>query len=273
MVGALAVSFLVAFVCLPGEPNGSREAPVDQPAATPAIADYYVSPHGRDTWSGKRANPGESDGPFATVARARDAVRALNQKQKERRPLRIVLRGGTYYLDSPLEFTAVDSGTEQAPIVYTAAPGERVVLSGGRRLKGGRWEQANGIKAWVVDIPEVKQGTWRFRQLFVSGERRPRTRLPKQGENSGTNLCVFDENLYWNVSGKPVLFGNKSLAEWRALGQDRHSVIADPLFVDAAHGEFRLRPRSPAARIGFRDWDTSAVGPRPSPVVKKTNAE
>ena len=92
-------------------------------------------------------------------------------------------------------------------------------------------------------------------------------------ENSGTNLCVFDDNLYWNVPGKPVRFGNKSLAEWRALGQDQHSVIADPLFVDAAHGEFRLRPGSPAPRIGFQEWDTSAVGPRPPPVVKRTNAE
>ena len=34
----------------------------------------------------------------------------------------------------------------------------------------------------MVDIPEVKQGQWRFRQLFVNGDRRPRTRLPKQGE-------------------------------------------------------------------------------------------
>ena len=70
----------------------------------------------------------------------------------------------------------------KAPVVYAAAAGEKVVLSGGRRLEGGRWGEANGRKAWVVDIPEVKEGRWRFRQLFVNGARRPRTRLPKQGE-------------------------------------------------------------------------------------------
>jgi len=32
-----------------------------------------------------------------------------------------------------------------------------------------------------VDIPEVKEGRWNFRQLFVNDERRPRTRLPKEG--------------------------------------------------------------------------------------------
>jgi hypothetical protein len=93
-----------------------------------------------------------------------------------------VLRGGTYYLDSPLEFGPEDSGTEQAPVVYCAAAGEKVVLSGGRRLENGRWGEVNGHKAWVADIAEVKAGTWRLRQLFVNGERRPRTRLPKQGE-------------------------------------------------------------------------------------------
>jgi hypothetical protein len=146
------------------------------------LADFFVSTHGNDRWSGKLANPVGKDGPFATVTRARDAVRALLKTNAEPRPISIVLRGGTYYLDSTLDFGPEDSGTQQAPVVYTAAPGERVVLSGGRRLEGGRWSEVNGRQAWVVDIPEVKAGTWRFRQLFVNGERRPRTRLPRESE-------------------------------------------------------------------------------------------
>ncbi len=84
-------------------------------------------------------------------------------------------------------------------------------------------------------------------------------------ENSGTNVCRFDHNLYWNVSGQSVLFGNKTLAEWQARGQDTNSVVADPLFVDPARGDFRLRPGSAAKRIGFVPWDGSCVGPRPVP--------
>jgi hypothetical protein len=87
-------------------------------------------------------------------------------------------------------------------------------------------------------------------------------------ENGGTNVCAFGRNLYWNASGAPVLFGNKALAEWQAGGQDTNSIVADPLFVDPAHGDFRLRPGSPARQIGFEPWDLANVGPRPgSPSV------
>lgn len=173
---ATTLSVALVLACLgyasaAGPPGGVGGAP-----------DFYVAPGGRDTWSGRRAAPGEGDGPFATVARAREAVRTLLRTPTEPRPVRVELRGGTYHLDAALEFGPEDSGTEQAPVVYAAAPGETVILSGGRRLEGGRWGEANGRKACVVDLPEVKDGTWRFQQLFVNGSRCPRTRLPRQGE-------------------------------------------------------------------------------------------
>jgi hypothetical protein len=82
-------------------------------------------------------------------------------------------------------------------------------------------------------------------------------------------VCAFDHNLYWNASGKPALFGKKSLAEWQAIGQDKNSLIADPLFVAPERGDFRLCPRTPAAQIGFEPWDFSAVCPRPRGVAPK----
>jgi len=81
-------------------------------------------------------------------------------------------------------------------------------------------------------------------------------------EHCGRDVCVFDHNLYWNTSGTPVLFGKKTFSEWQTAGQDMKSLIADPLFVDPEKGDFRLRPDSPAARIGFEPWDLSRVGPR-----------
>jgi hypothetical protein len=91
----------------------------------------------------------------------------------------------------------------------------------------------------------------------------PHKALPANAfENSGTNVCAFSQNLYWNASRQPVLFGNKTLAEWQAGGQDRKSVVADPLFVDPVRGDFRLQPGSPAERIGFEPWDLSNLGPR-----------
>ena len=172
------LGLLFSAVCFLGELPGIA-AP---PNGNPTVADFYVSPCGMDTWSGKSAAPGENDGPFATVARARDAVRALLKTQMKPRSVRVELRGGTYYLDAPLEFGPDDSGTAKAPVVYAAATREKVVLSGGRRLEGGRWGEVNGRKAWVVDVPPMKHGQQDFRQLFVNGNRCPRTRLPKQGE-------------------------------------------------------------------------------------------
>jgi hypothetical protein len=81
-------------------------------------------------------------------------------------------------------------------------------------------------------------------------------------DNSGLRVCAFNQNLYWNASGKPVLFGKKTVAEWQAMGQDTNSLFIDPLFVDAERGNFRVRPGSLAAKIGFEPWDLSKIGPR-----------
>ena len=42
------------------------------------------------------------------------------------------------------------------------------------------------------------------------------------------------------------------LDAWHARGLDVHSVIADPLFVDASKYDFRLRKDSPALKLGFK---------------------
>ena len=73
---------------------------------------------------------------------------------------------------------------------------------------------------------------------------------------------LWDYNLYWQSRGEPVRFMRYSFDEWKAKGLDVHSVIADPLFVDPEKHDFRLRPESPAFKLGFRPIDLSDVGPR-----------
>jgi hypothetical protein len=51
-----------------------------------------------------------------------------------------------------------------------------------------------------------------------------------------------------------------SLDEWQALGFDQHSIFADPLFVDPARGDYRVRPESPALKVGFQNFDMAHVG-------------
>lgn len=144
-------------------------------------ADFYVSTAGNDAWTGQLEGPNHTatDGPFATLARARDAVRALRNGEPDRvTPVTVMVRGGLYELEETLRFSALDSGTEKSPTVYAAYPGERVILSGGRRVEG--W-QVNARGWWEVTLPEVARGRWSFTQLFVNGERRYRPRWPEEG--------------------------------------------------------------------------------------------
>jgi parallel beta-helix repeat protein len=80
---------------------------------------------------------------------------------------------------------------------------------------------------------------------------------------------VLDGNLYWDYrpghGAEKLSFAGTTLPDWRARGHDRHSVVADPLFVAATENDFRLQPGSPAVPLGFKPLDLSAVGVRRRP--------
>jgi hypothetical protein len=52
-------------------------------------------------------------------------------------------------------------------------------------------------------------------------------------------------------------------AAWQDAGWDKNSLIADPLFVDAEHDDYRLKPESPALlKLGFKPIPVSQIGLR-----------
>jgi hypothetical protein len=67
-------------------------------------------------------------------------------------------------------------------------------------------------------------------------------------------------NCWWNSSGTPVTFMNHTLEAWQAAGHEQGSIVADPLFVDPANDDYRLRPDSPAIPLGFEPHDWTAAG-------------
>ena len=87
-----------------------------------------------------------------------------------------------------------------------------------------------------------------------------------RGEKDGkpTQHYELGPNLYWHTSGKQDVFpGKKTLAQWQSeTGQDAGSLVADPLFENVAGGDFRLKPGSPAEKIGFKPFDATAASPR-----------
>lgn len=136
-----------------------------------SAADFYVAPCGND------AQPGTADRPFATLVRARDAVRGLKAKGPLAEPVRVNVAGGDYTFTEPLELEPLDSGSAQAPVIYQAQPGQQPVLSGGRRIGG--WQPAdNGL--WKTELSEVAAGRWYFEQLWVNGQRATRARTPNK---------------------------------------------------------------------------------------------
>jgi hypothetical protein len=49
-------------------------------------------------------------------------------------------------------------------------------------------------------------------------------------------------------------------AAWRNVGYDANSLLADPMFVDAASRDYRFQADSPAFRLGIHSIDTADVG-------------
>lgn len=132
--------------------------------------ELYVSPQGNDS------NPGTREKPLATVRGARDTVRNLKDEGPLEEPVTVILRGGTYRLEEPLRFTPRDSGSEENPITYRAAEGEKPILSGGMTVEG--WTKKGNV--WQARVPEVRAGDLYFRQLFVNGTRAIRARTPNR---------------------------------------------------------------------------------------------
>ena len=107
---------LFGVVVVVGCVHGTREM-----SREPEQADCVVCPEGNDGWAGTR------DRPFATLERARTAVRAL----KGDKDILVLLRGGYYRLDDTVVFGVEDSAPAGCTITYAAYPGERPILGSG----------------------------------------------------------------------------------------------------------------------------------------------
>lgn len=141
-------------------------------------ADFYLAPNGSDSWSGTLANPNAqgTDGPFATLERARDGVRDL--KKQKSSDVVVFIRDGFYPLRKTLVFGLEDSGEGDFTVTYAAYPNETPIFSSGREITGWRAvpgplpglpQEAEG-KVLVADVSE------RFYTLYDAQGLLPRAR-------------------------------------------------------------------------------------------------
>ncbi len=109
---------------------------------------------------------------------------------------RIVLRGGTYFLDETLRFDARDSGH-----TYEAAPGETVIISGGQPVTG--WQKVGAV--WEAAFTSRDP----IRDLYVNGRRALRARTPNTGHYTGLQ----------SADGLTITFPPGQLQRWSNLDE------------------------------------------------------
>lgn len=122
-----------------------------------STAMLYVSPTGSD------AGNGSLGAPFATLERARDAIRAMS-KPLPAGGVTVYLRGGIHRRTSTFTLNATDSGTETAPVIYAAFPGETPILTTSRPIASSQISQlavseqsrlpagTNAAQVWEIDV-------------------------------------------------------------------------------------------------------------------------
>ncbi len=176
--------------------------------AQSAKGDFFVSPKGNDLWSGTLEAPNATltDGPFATIARAKLAVRELKSsvylpKGKaidarytgttypfgRGKDIVVFIRNGFYPLKESLVFSPEDGGERVETnlpsgafewhhlrdnyITYAAYPGEKPVISGAVPIKN--WKKIG--KLWVASYAGNEVST-----LNVNGKKQILARYPNQ---------------------------------------------------------------------------------------------
>ena len=154
---------------------------------------FHVSPAGDD------AADGSENHPFATLERAKMAVRTATGK-----PVTIWLAGGDYHFEKPFELGKQDSGTAEHPVVYRAGDGQSPRLLGGRRLAPSAFQpitdeptlarlavpargrvlaldlKAHGV-AHSQPYPDVFSDGGGIVDLFCNGKRMTLSRFPNNG--------------------------------------------------------------------------------------------
>ncbi|MEX1139101.1 MAG: right-handed parallel beta-helix repeat-containing protein [Bacteroidota bacterium] len=177
---------------------------------------FYVSPQGNDRWSGTLVEPNSArtDGPVATLQRARDIVREAKKNGMPKGGITILVRGGTYRLAETLLLSSDDSGIEGSPIVWRASPGGQVTISGARTITGftrvtqksvleriepagrGMIYQTNLKAQGVSEFGAIAQRGSPGLELFFNGERMTLARWPNSGWLHIVDIPQTGDSLY-----------------------------------------------------------------------------
>jgi len=136
--------------------------------------DFYVAPYGADN------NPGTVEKPFATIARARDAVRPMVAAMSG--DITVWIRGGRYHLNEAIALDDRDSGKGKHRVIYRNYKDEKVTILGGVPVTGWTPYERGIMKANVGKDVEFWALLVDDKLATMAQERRWRTK-PKSLRN------------------------------------------------------------------------------------------
>ncbi|MHC4983247.1 MAG: right-handed parallel beta-helix repeat-containing protein [Planctomycetota bacterium] len=163
-----------------------------------AGAVYFVSLAGSDDNDGSKARP------FATLARARQAVLELKKRGLGEGGVTVRLRGGVYALGETFALTEANSGAAGAPVTFAACENEDVRIIGGVVLRPRAFRPArekavlsrlddevagrvlvadlSGLGLELAPWPDwTRSGAPGQTELFFNSKRMPIARWPNEG--------------------------------------------------------------------------------------------
>ena len=86
-------------------------------------------------------------------------------------------------------------------------------------------------------------------------------RISADAQMIGTEIRVTHDS---EINQRPSMQWTErreiSLEEWQSMGFDINSVFADPMFVDPENYDYRVKPESPALKVGFKNFEMGNWG-------------
>ncbi len=159
---------------------------------------FYVSPAGSDKNTGLSA-----EAPLATVQKALSNWEGLKASGKTISEVVFVLEGGTYQLAEPIRITPENGGSANSRLIIRSAGNQKAVFNGAKKISGWKKSKKN---IWVAEVPEAKDGSWNFSQLYVNGTQKTLARFPNEGFYIVAGFPDGGEEIYYHQDCKRFQF-------------------------------------------------------------------
>ncbi len=221
--------------------EAKSEVPFTQPKSNikqnnPVMKEFYVSISGNDSGDGSK------NAPFATIEKAKQAVRTVNKNMTG--DIVINILPGDYFVEKTIEYSYSDSGSNGFDVVYRAVDGPLSVrLIGAKKLVGWTKDKEN---IWKVSVDHS------FYTLYENNQRAIKARYPNKAFDTNFPVAkapylrtvdpnmqnyktiMYDKNDLGSIAFSDI--ADASIVIWPWNKCDWHMWVNPILSVDKANG-------------------------------------